>query len=94
MYGLARTMGSTCMVLLLSGCLLAQMLGAPITLSSLLVSSDPLSESVYEDFSLLSVVSEPGISGPRFLHTEFQSASYLPILLTSVFHPPQTQLSL
>lgn len=82
------------MVLLLAGCILAQMLGAPITLSSLLVSSDLLSESVYEDFSLPSVVPEPGISVLSFSHAEFPSASYLPIFPTSVFHPPQTQLSL
>jgi hypothetical protein len=94
MYGLSYTMGTTCAVLFLSGCILAQMLGVPITFSSLLDSSDMLSESACEDFSLPSAAPEPGISGPPFLDLEFQSASDLPILLTLVFHPPQSQLAL
>lgn len=91
MHRRSSAIGTMCVVLLLSGCILAQMLGAPITLSSLLASPDLLSESVYEGFSLPSMIPEPEISGPRFLHAEFQSAQYLSIFLTSVFHPPQTQ---
>ncbi len=88
-----RAMGTTWAVLFLSFCIVAQMLGAPVTFSSVLVSSDMLSEPAYEDFSLPSVAPDPVTTGQPFLDTEYQSKSSLPILLISVFHPPQAQLS-
>lgn len=46
-----RMIGSTWLVLFLCACVLAQMLGMPITFFSLVASSDAFTESVSEDFS-------------------------------------------
>jgi len=77
-------------VALLCVCVLGQMLGMPVTLIGLLTSSDMLVEPVSEDFSLIPVLPEPGIAGSSRTHAEVQSSLYLPVFVTSVFHPPQT----
>ena len=71
-------------------CVLGQMLGMPVTLIGLLTSPDMLAESVSEDFSLTPVLPEPGIPGSSRIHAEVQRSFYLPVFVTSVFHPPQT----
>jgi hypothetical protein len=66
------------------------MLGAPITLLSLVTSTDALAESVSEeDFSLLPAVPEPELANPVRLERERQPSLHLLVLATSVFHPPQ-----
>jgi hypothetical protein len=79
-------------VVFLCVCVLSQMLGMPVTLVGLLASSDLLTETVSEDFSLTSVVPEPGTFSSHRLHAELLPALYLPVFSTAVFHPPPTQL--
>lgn len=84
-----RAMGSTCVILFLCICVLAQMLGMPVTLFSLVTSSDVFLESVSEDFSFPPTVLNPRASNVRSPHAELLSSINLPVLITSVFHPPQ-----
>lgn len=84
-----RMMGSTCVILFLCVCVLAQMLGIPVTLFSLMASSDVFLESVSEDFSFPPTVPRPRAAHARSPHTDLQSSIYLPVFVTSVFHPPQ-----
>lgn len=74
---------------LLCVCVLAQVLGVPGTLIDLLTSSDTLVESVSEDASLSPAVTEPGALALNFTHVIAQASVHLPIVVTSVFHPPQ-----
>jgi len=78
-----------CVAVFLCICVLSLMLGTPISLSSLLISSDILTESVSEGFSVPPIVPEPGIPSAYRMPLEFQPSSHLPIFVTSVFHPPQ-----
>ena len=80
---------STCMILLLCICVLAQMLGMPMTFFSLLASSGVFLESVSEDFSFPPTVPKPRTPSAWISYTESQSSPYLPLFVTSVFHPPQ-----
>lgn len=77
------------MVVLLCVCVLAQMIGTPFTLLSLL-NSDMLTESepISEDLSAFSPALELERSRLFRVFTEFRPLFHLPILLTSVFHPP------
>ena len=85
--GWTRTL--RCLVVLLCICVVTQMLGVPATFMDLL-SSDALvkSEPVSEDHTTVSPSAEP--ERPRLLTlvTESDSVLRLPILTTSVFHPP------
>lgn len=85
-YGAA---GVACVVVLLCVCVLAQMIGTPVTLLSLL-NSDMRAESepVSEDLSAPSPL--PELERPELLRilSEFHPIRHLPILITSVFHPP------
>lgn len=81
--------GLLAVVVLLCFCVLAQMLGMPVTMLGLVTTSDMLVESVSEDFSLIPVVPEPGTSGPSHTQAEFQASLHFPVFVTSVFHPPQ-----
>ena len=81
--------GLACFVVLLSVCVVTQMLGVPITLigvmdSDLLAKSEPVSE----DCSTISRSPEP--ERAWFLHsfTEFRPVHHLPVLARSVFRPP------
>ncbi len=86
---LYQVAGSVCLVVLLCVCVVAQLLGAPFTLLGLL-NSDMLTESepVSEDFSALSSSPEPERSYRFRVAAEFRPVHHLPILVTSVFHPP------
>lgn len=84
-----RMIGSTWLVLFLCACVLAQMLGMPITFFSLVASSDAFTESVSEDFSFPPAVPKPRTSSAWSSHIERQSLPYLRVFVTSVFHPPQ-----
>lgn len=76
-------------MLFLCVCVVVQMLGAPTTLLGLL-NSDMLTESepVSEDCSALTPL--PELERPDLLRIlgEFRPIRHLPILITSVFHPP------
>ena len=80
---------STCVILFLCVCVLAQMLGMPITFFSLVSSADVFLESVSEDFSFPPTVPTPRTSNARISYSELQASPYLPVFVTSVFHPPQ-----
>lgn len=84
-----RRYGLFAVVVLLCFCVLAQMLGMPVTMLALVTSADILMESVSEDFSLTPVMPEPGTSGSSSVHAVGQPAVHLPVFVTSVFHPPQ-----
>ena len=84
-----QMMGSTCVICFLCICVLAQMLGMPVTLFSLVASSDIFVESVSEDFSFPTTLPKPRAVHVRSPHTDFQSLPNLPVFVTSVFHPPQ-----
>ncbi len=78
-----------CLVVLLSVCVVTQMLGTPVTLIGLM-NSDMLtkSEPVSEDFSSLSPSLEPEKPSLLHLSTESCLVLQLPVLATSVFRPP------
>jgi hypothetical protein len=81
--------GLTCFVVFICICVVAQMLGMPVTLLGLL-DTDRLmtSEPGSEDPSVLASTLE--LEMPRFLRffTESGAGVHLPVLLTSVFRPP------
>lgn len=83
------SVGVACLLIVLCVCVLAQMLGTPFTLLSLL-NSDMLtqSEPISEDFSAFSPSLEPERSRLLHMFTDFRPLLHLPVLLTSVFHPP------
>jgi len=84
-----HTTGVACLVILLCVCVVTQMLGVPATLMDLL-NSDVLtkSEPVSEDFSTLSSSTWPERPHLFRVIAEFHPVHHLPILVTSVFHPP------
>ena len=81
--------GLACLVVLLSVCVITQMLGSPFTLLGLL-NSDVLAESepISEDASALSPSPKP--ERPLLSHvlTDFHPVRHLPLVLASVFRPP------
>ncbi len=84
-----RAIGPLCVIVLLCFCVITQMLGVPVTLigmlnADMLTKSDPVSE----DFSALSTLAGPERPGLLSLIVERYSAPQLPVLPTSVFHPP------
>ncbi len=81
--------GVTGVVVLLCLCVVTQMLGVPATLVDLL-NSDVLtkSEPVSEDFSTPSPSPEPEWPRLSTFFRELCPVVHLPVLLTSVFHPP------
>jgi hypothetical protein len=78
------------LVALLCVCVLVQMLGAPVTLLSLLKTSDMLTESSCEDPSVLPAVPELRPTNALHLCVDGPPSPHLPVLATSVFHPPLT----
>lgn len=81
--------GVACVVVVLCVCVVAQMIGTPLTLLSLL-NSDMRAECepVSEDFSVLSPLPELEMPDLLRIPGEFRPIRHLPILITSVFHPP------
>lgn len=77
-----------CVLLLLCVCVLSQMLGAPITVVSLLTSADMLTEPLSEDFCIQPAVPDLGTPSQPLLHIELQPSHNHPVFATSVFHPP------
>lgn len=69
-------------------CVLAQMMGTPVTLIGLLTSDIPV-ESVSEDFSIAPITPELGPASRPRLYEKTEPLLHHPIFVTSVFHPPQ-----
>lgn len=82
-------MGVACLVILLCVCVVTQMLGMPVTLIGLLASDAP-AESVSEDLSVLSSAFDLKMPGLLGLFADIRPRPHLPLLLTSVFHPPSS----
>jgi len=82
--------GSRWIVLFLCVSVLAQMVGMPMTLLSLLTTSDVLAESGSEDPSMLPQVPELRPFSAPHLRVDGHTISHLPVLAASVFHPPLT----
>ena len=78
----------TALIFLVCVCVLSQILGAPVTLLSLLTSDTPV-ELLSEDFSILPITPIPAAPISSMFHAEFEPSFQIPIFLTSVFHPPQ-----
>jgi hypothetical protein len=83
-----QTMVSVCVVFFLCVCILSQMLGAPVTLISLLASDDRSMGAVSEDSSLLPTVPDLWMLRRLCIYIELQPSLHLPVFATSVFHPP------
>jgi hypothetical protein len=75
-------------VICLCVCVLSQMLGMPVTLGSLLCSSDMLSQPTAEEFSLLPEPPRLDDRSRPCLLTEVQPSPRVPVFVSSVFHPP------
>ncbi len=70
-------------------CVFAQMLGMPGSLIDLLPLSGTAVTSVSEDVSLSPLALEPNIAGLSLPRVLVRSTLHLPVLVTSVVHPPQ-----
>lgn len=87
----AQRCGLIVVVGLLCVCVLSQMLGMPGSLTDLLPHSGTVVTSVSEDITLTPLALEPGTSRLSRLPLLVQPALQLPVLVASVFHPPQNQ---
>ena len=75
---------------LLCVCVVVQMFGEPVTLLSEPTIGDMLTESESEDPSLLPPAPDLPPSGGIRLRVMAHSTLDLPVLATSIFHPPLT----
>ncbi len=78
----------TYLILLLCLCIVLQMLGVPATLLSPSAPDDVLSASNLEGLSLPQTISCVSTGHQSIIVFPAPVTLYLPILLTSVFHPP------
>ena len=84
----SRVIGSTFLVVALCLCVLAQILGSPITLNSL-IAADLSVESVSDGCTIPTPAPEHA-GTPVFYSAEaVPSSATMPLLPTSIFHPPQ-----
>lgn len=84
-----HSLALVCFVVFCCICVLTQMLGAPVTLLGLLNSDVAMeSEAGSEDLSILPSTPQPERLTLYRLFTELHPVLHLPLLLTSVFHPP------
>lgn len=79
---------ATYLILLLCLCIVLQMLGVPATLLSPIASDDVRSASNFEGLSLPQTISYLNAGRQSIIVFPDPVTLYLPILLTSVFHPP------
>ena len=88
LYRMARTKSLVCVVLLLSVCVLVQVLGAPISMLDQ-STCDISRASLSEGFSLPAMVLDPEARGlPCPPHKEYQPSLHSQVLATTIFHPP------
>ncbi|UVT15104.1 MAG: hypothetical protein H8K04_14935 [Nitrospira sp.] len=83
-----QRMGSTWVVLFLCVCVAIQIVDVPVTLLSLLTTADVFTEADSEDPSVLPPVPEVRPFSALRLQADGHAIPHLPVLLTSVFHPP------
>lgn len=83
-YGLIVIVGFLCVSVF------AQMLGMPGSVIDLVSHSVIAAAAVSEDVSLTPLTPEPGASELNRLRVIVNPAIQLPVLVTSVFHPPLT----
>jgi hypothetical protein len=82
--------GTLWLVVMLCVCVLVQMFGLPVTMLSLFTTSDMLTGSICGDPLVLPLAPELRPSNALRLCTVGHPIPYLPVLATSVFHPPLT----
>lgn len=85
---LPHGMPVTALILFVCICVVSQMLGAPVTLLSLLTSDTPV-ELLSEDFSIPPFTPVPGTPSRSSFYAELEPSFHIPIFSISVFHPPQ-----
>jgi hypothetical protein len=76
------------MVLLLSLCVLVQMLGVPVTLLNPMEAADTLADSVSEGFAVPSSRPQLTLSFGKISATDDQTSMHVPVLASAMFHPP------
>lgn len=76
------------MVLLLSLCVLVQMLGVPVTLLNPVEAADTLADSVSEGFSVPSSRPQLTLSLGKISATDDQPSMYVLVFASAMFHPP------
>jgi len=83
-------LGKVCMamVMLLCLCIMAQMLGVPVTLLNPAVAADTLAVSVSEGFSVPSSLPQLTPSGEMVPVTDAQPFVHVLVLASALFHPP------
>jgi hypothetical protein len=84
----SRGIGLAFVVVLLCFCVVAQMLGTPVTLINLLDAKMSM-ELASEDLSIPSGMPITGLTSSPVLYEQTALPLYLPIFATSIFHPPQ-----
>lgn len=83
-------LGKACIatVLLLSLCVLVQMLGVPVTLLNPVEATDTLAVSVSEGFSIPSSLPQLMPSFETISVTDGQPSVHAPVFASTLFHPP------
>lgn len=83
-------LGKACMamVLLLSLCVLVQMLGVPVTLLNPMEATDTLADSVSEGFSVPSSHPQLILSFRKISAIDDQPSMNVLVLASAMFHPP------
>lgn len=76
------------MLLLLSLCVLVQMLGVPVTLLNPMDAADTLADSVSEGFSVPSSLPQLTLSFETIYATDVQSSMHVLVFASAMFHPP------
>jgi hypothetical protein len=76
------------MVLLLSLCVVVQMLGVPVTLLNPMEAADTLADSVSEGFSVPSSRPQLMLSFRKISATDDQPSMHVLVLASALFHPP------
>jgi len=79
---------NTCLILFLCLCVVLQMLGVPATLLSPVVSTDLVSSLALEGLSLPQTTLDLNVTCLSSIPSSAPLTLYLPILVSSVFHPP------
>jgi hypothetical protein len=78
----------TVVILFLCLSVIMQMLGVPVTLLSPALSLDTLDASVLEGFSIPPAVPQLTRSSETIPVTDAQPSGHVPILASTLFHPP------
>lgn len=82
--------GKACfaIVMLLSLCVIVQMLGVPVTLMNPVEAADTLAVSISEGFSVPSLLPQLTPSFETVPVADGQPTVHMPVLASTLFHPP------